>query len=85
MEFKRNKPNIKEQAVIYNIDTEINKIINEALVEAKGNSNTNIVIDPYGDLKKLKLLKDIPNTNSKKRKLITKKDNKILIKEINKL
>ncbi len=67
-----------------NIDEEIQKIIAESLVKAKGTSKSNVVINPLSDIKKkdLNKMKESPN----KIKLITKQSatNKVVVKELDK-
>lgn len=66
-----------------NIDEEIQKIISESLIKAKGTSKTNMVINPLQDIKKKELNKA---TETNKIKLITKQSNtnKAVIREIDK-
>ena len=76
-DFKRKEERkIKE----INVDEEIQKIINESMNKAKGTTMMNGVINPLADVKK----KDIGKIESGKFRLITKKDNKIVMKEIEK-
>ena len=78
-EFKRKKENKKENYNI-NIDEEIQKIINESMAKNKG-SRVQTVINPLNDIKKKDLIK---TSSPSKMKLITKQQNKVVVKEINK-
>jgi hypothetical protein len=62
-----------------NIDDEINKIITESLVKAKG-KKSNDTINPLNDIKK----KDFNKLKENKIRLITKHSNKITVKELDK-
>ena len=81
-DFRRDKERTKPPEM--NIDEEIQKIIAESLVKAKGTSKSNVVINPLSDLKKkdLNKMKESPN----KIKLITKQTatNKVIVKELDK-
>ena len=78
-EFKRKKENKKENYNI-NIDEEIQKIINESMAKNKG-SRVQTVINPLNDIKKKDLIK---TSSPSKMKLITKQQNKVVVKEVNK-
>ena len=76
-DFKRSEDtNVKE----INVDEEIQKIITESMNKAKrSGSMMNVVINPLADIKK----KDIGKIETGKLRLFTKKDNKIIMKEVN--
>ncbi len=76
-DFKRQKETRAQGDI--NIDEEIQKIISESLVKAKGSSKTSAIINPLGDIKKTKF-----KENSTKMRLITKQanTNKVIVKEI---
>lgn len=77
-DFKRKK---EKTAPVFNVDDEIQKIIAESLIKAKGSANTGTVINPLSEIKKRELNKSSPS----KMKLITKQtNNKIVVKELNK-
>ena len=80
IEFKRKKEPKKEENYNINIDEEIQKIINESMAKNKG-TRVQTVINPLGDLKKKTIYK--PSSPSKM-KLITKQQNKVIVKEVNK-
>jgi hypothetical protein len=67
-----------------NIDEEIKKIISESLNKAKNTSKTNIIINPFSDIKKKDLNKI--QENNQKLKLITKQSNtkQVIVKELDK-
>jgi hypothetical protein len=67
-----------------NIDEEIKKIIFESLNKAKNTSKTNIIINPFSDIKKKDLNKI--QDNNQKLKLITKQSNtkQVVVKELDK-
>jgi hypothetical protein len=75
-DFKRKK---EKDGSTMNIDDEINKIIAESLVKAKG-KKSNDTINPLNDIKK----KDLNKIKENKIRLITKQANKITIKELDK-
>jgi hypothetical protein len=79
-DFRRKKENSNVPEM--NIDDEIQKIIAESLIKAKGSSKTNTVINPLSDVKKKEFNKIKDSSN--KMKLITKQSNtnKIMIKEL---
>ena len=68
----------------YNIDEELQKIVNDSVQKAKNSGYSNLVqfISPLNDLNKKEKSKS--NTSPTKFKLIVKKENKIQIKEIDK-
>jgi hypothetical protein len=76
-EFRRKK---EDENVTSNIDDEIQKIIAESLTKAKGSAKTGTVINPYQDLKK----KDMGKVNTNKMKIITKQQNKVVVREVDK-
>ena len=76
-DFKRTE---EKKFVPINIDNEIQKIIVESLSKIKGSNMNNQIIDPLGEVKK----KDLNKLEGGKFRLITKKDNKIVMKEIDK-
>jgi hypothetical protein len=80
VEFKRKKEEKKVENYNINIDEEIQKIINESMAKNKG-SHVPTVINPYSELKKKTLNK---TTSPTKMRLITKQQNKVIVKEINK-
>jgi hypothetical protein len=63
-----------------NIDDEIQKIISESLTKAKNNTKLNSIINPLNDIKK----KDIQKNSPTKIKLITKQNNKVQVKDLEK-
>lgn len=75
-DFKRNEE-LKEKELI-NIDDELQKIISDSLNKAKGTSGFNATVNPLADVKKKELNKLEPG----KFRLFTKKDNKIVIQEV---
>ena len=77
-EFKRNE---KTEQII-NVDDEITKIISDSLTKAKGSTMMNTIINPYADIKKKELIKTEPSQG--KFILFTKKDNKIIMNEVDK-
>lgn len=68
----------------YNIDEELQKIVNDSVQKAKNSGYSNLVqfISPLTDLNKKE--KSKLNSSPTKFKLIVKKENKIQIKEIDK-
>ena len=78
IEFKRKKEVKKEENYNINIDEEIQKIVNESMAKSKGSSVQN-VINPFNDLKKKTLNK---TSSPNKMKLITKQQNKVVVKEV---
>ena len=68
---------LKEKELI-NIDDELQKIISDSLNKAKGTSGFNATVNPLADVKKKELNKLEPG----KFRLFTKKDNKIIIQEV---
>jgi hypothetical protein len=77
-EFKRNERNEK----IIDVDEEISKIISDSLTKAKGSTMMHTIINPYGDIKKKELIKTEPQAG--KFILFIKKDNKIIMNEVDK-
>ena len=75
-DFKRKK---EKDTKNMNIDEEINKIISESLIKAKG-KKSNDLINPLNDIKK----KEINKLKENKIRLITKQANKITVKELDK-
>ena len=79
-EFKRKEENKEFKPI--DIDSEIQKIISESLAKSKGTTMVNTVINPFSDIKKKDLIKSNPTEG--KFRLFTKKDNKIIMKEVEK-
>jgi hypothetical protein len=75
-DFKRKK---EKDTKNINIDDEINKIIADSLIKAKG-KKSNDLINPLNDIKK----KEINKLKENKIRLITKQANKITVKELDK-
>jgi hypothetical protein len=80
IEFKRKKEVKKEENYNFNIDEEIQKIINESMAKNKS-TRIQTLINPLNDLKKKTLNK---TSSPSKMKLITKQQNKVIVKEVNK-
>ena len=75
------KKNEEEEIKEPNFDDELQKIISESLTKVQGASVSNAVINPFMDVKKKELNKNI---QPGKMRLFTKSGNKIIITEIDK-
>lgn len=80
IEFKRKKEVKKEENYNINIDEEIQKIINESMAKNKG-TRVQTVINPLGEIRKKAANK---TSSPSKIKLITKQQNRVVVKEITK-
>jgi hypothetical protein len=70
----------KKENTGLSIDDEIQKIIAESLTKAKSNTKQTSIVNPLNDIKR----KDIQKNSPTKIKLITKRDNKVQVKELEK-